>query len=97
MVFPNDLLDKYNKTMNQINRGVLHRNPGLLYRRVLIFPKNEGSSHWTCVFVFNPSFIDEQDNEENSNACLRPCFSNTAVSTGMALATPILILEFFGF
>jgi glucan phosphorylase len=35
----NELLDKYNTSMNQINRGVLHRNPGLLNRLVLIFPK----------------------------------------------------------
>jgi hypothetical protein len=93
----NDLLDRCDKSMHQINRAVLYRNPGLLNRRVLIFPKNEGSSHWTCVFVFNPSFIDEQDDEENANAWLRPCFFDTAVITRMALATPILILEFFGF
>lgn len=90
----NDLLDKYNTAMNQINRVVLHRNPGLLNRRLLIFPKNEGQSHWTCVFVFNPSFIDEQDDEEHYNACLRPCFfrycsfhrygtRNTSLDTGI--------------
>jgi hypothetical protein len=42
----NDLLDKYTTAMNQINRRVLHRNPGLLECQVLIFPKNHQVLHF---------------------------------------------------
>jgi hypothetical protein len=70
----NQLLYDYKKSMNTVIRIIINGNPGMLERRVLVFPKNEGNQHWSCVFVFNASYIDEEEDQKIGNVSLRPCF-----------------------
>ena len=54
---------------------IVDRNPGLLSKKVLVFPHNEDEEHWNVTFVFNPECIRENvDDNENSNSPLRPSF-----------------------
>jgi hypothetical protein len=54
---------------------IIERNPGLLSKKVLVFPQNENGKHWSATFVFNPGSICENvEDIENSNNSLRPCF-----------------------
>ena len=69
-----ELCHQYHNMQDWLLKSVIFSHSGLLTRRMLIFPTNEGHTHWIVTFVFNPSFIDEQDGETNSGKMLWPCF-----------------------
>lgn len=69
-----ELRHRYCNIRDWLLKSVIYPNSGLLCRRLLIFPTNLGNQHWMVTFVFNPSFIDEQDKETNPRNSLRPCF-----------------------
>ena len=56
-----------------LNR-IIDQNPGLLLKKVLVFPHNEGRMHWRVTFAFNAGFVCEVlDNSDNSIPSLQPC------------------------
>ncbi len=69
-----ELCHQYHNMQDWLLKSVIFSHSGLLTRRMLIFPSIEGHTHWIVTFVFNPSFIDEQDGETNSGKMLWPCF-----------------------
>jgi hypothetical protein len=71
-------LSNYNNHMSNLLVKVVSRNPGLLERRIIVFPFCEGSYHWSATFVFNADSIFESKEQTNSSSntgtVLRPCF-----------------------
>ncbi len=72
-------LEKIQKLQEQQQNYVLNKiidqNPGLLSRKVLVFPHNKEQMHWSVTFVFNAGFVCEKlDNSDNSIPSLQPCF-----------------------
>jgi hypothetical protein len=72
-------LSKYNNHMSNLLVKVVSRNPGLLERRIIVFPFCEGGGfHWSATFVFNADSIFESKEQSNSlsntGTVLRPCF-----------------------
>ena len=69
---------KKNQQMNQnyVLENIIDRNPGLLSKKVLVFPHNEGKEHWSVTFVFNAGSIRENLEVENESKepSLQPCF-----------------------
>ena len=55
---------------NWLINGIIARNPTLLSRRLIAFPRNESNAHWSCIFVFNASHIERA----NETDALQPCF-----------------------
>ena len=64
-----ELSSKYCDIRNHLLKTVVHVNPGIISRRVIIIPCNEGETHWSATFVFNASYIGEE-----RDGMLRPCF-----------------------
>jgi hypothetical protein len=71
-------LSKYNNHMSNLLVKVVSRNPGLLERRIIVFPFCEGGFHWSATFVFNPDSIfesiEQSDFSSITGTVLRPCF-----------------------
>ena len=71
-------LSEYNQHMSNLLVKVVSRNPGLLERKIIVFPFCEGLSHWSATFVFNADSIFESIEETNTSCndgtVLRPCF-----------------------
>jgi hypothetical protein len=71
-------LSKYNNHMSNLLVKVVSRNPGLLERRIIVFPFCEGGFHWSATFVFNADSIFESKEQSDSSSItgtvLRPCF-----------------------
>jgi hypothetical protein len=65
-----ELSSKYCDIRNHLLKTVVHVNPGLISRRVIIIPCNERENHWSATFVFNASYIGE----EEEDGMLRPSF-----------------------
>ncbi len=68
---------KKNQQMNQnyVLEHIINRNPGLLSKKVLVFPQNEWEEHWSVTFVFNPgSICEEFEAQDESKPSLQPCF-----------------------
>ena len=63
-----ELSDKYLNFRNSLLKTVVHVNPGILSRRVIIIPCNENNNHWSATFVFNASCIVDEEPRA------RPCF-----------------------
>jgi hypothetical protein len=60
---------------NYVLEHLVDRNPGLLSKKVLVFPQNEGDLHWSVTFVFNAGCIDVPfDASNNTRKALQPCF-----------------------
>ena len=58
---------------NWLVNQVIAPNPKpltILSRRLIVFPRNENDAHWSCIFVFNPSYIVREKDED----ALQPCF-----------------------
>ena len=48
------LANDYCKLRNNLVQLVIHPNPGIFSRRVIVaFPCNENASHWSATFVFS--------------------------------------------
>ena len=65
------------RAMNVIADQVLVCYPGLLEKRIIVFPINFGNSHWGATFVFNASQIEyfaEGSTKEELPTSLRPAF-----------------------
>ncbi|KAI2512121.1 hypothetical protein MHU86_2208 [Fragilaria crotonensis] len=73
-----DALSEYNNHMSNLLVKVVSRNPGLLQRRIIVFPFREGRDHWSATFVFNADSIfeskEQSDSSSNTGTVLRPCF-----------------------
>ena len=68
------LAHDYCKLRNNLVQHVIHPNPGILARRVIVFPCNENSSHWSATFVFNAAFHKSETETTRDNDGLRACF-----------------------
>ena len=69
------LAERYEMLRNGLLSKIVNQNPGMLTRRVLVFPTNEKLNHWNATFVFNPSYIDYvADDDMPDDSALRPCF-----------------------
>ncbi|KAI2506509.1 hypothetical protein MHU86_7919 [Fragilaria crotonensis] len=77
-----DALSEYNNHMSNLLVKVVSRNPGLLQRRIIVFPFREGRDHWSATFVFNADSIfeskEQSDSSSNTGTVLRPCFFGIA-------------------
>jgi hypothetical protein len=69
-----ELCSKYRDIRNHLLKTVVHVNPGIISRCVIIIPCNDRDDHWSATFVFNASYIGEEE-----DSVLRPCFSDIAV------------------
>ncbi len=66
---------KQQQQQHYVVNHIIDRNPGLLSKKVLIFPQNERDGHWNVTFVFNPGYICENVNESDvPYHSLQPCF-----------------------
>ena len=55
--------------------NIIEKNPGLLSKKVLVFPQNKDGEHWSVTFVFNPSFIrDDVETVVETDISSKPCF-----------------------
>jgi hypothetical protein len=61
----------YEGQMNSIVKNLLFFNPGLLQKKILVFPCNIKNSHWGATFVFNPGDIEAAFDDASS---CRTCF-----------------------
>jgi hypothetical protein len=62
-------------TQNYVLEHIIDRNPGLLSKKVLVFPQNEWEEHWSVTFVFNAGSIRaEFEAQDESKPSLQPCF-----------------------
>jgi len=62
---------KYNNCVDMVVKAIIRPNPGLFKKKVLVFIADEGDSHWTATFVFNPSCIiaEEAPNGDTLRCC----------------------------
>ena len=67
-----ELYLKYEHQMNHVVKNVLLFYPGLLKKRLIVFPTNLRNNHWGATFVFNAGDIVEAATDNVS--CLRTCF-----------------------
>ncbi|KAI2490595.1 hypothetical protein MHU86_23969 [Fragilaria crotonensis] len=67
------LASDYCKLRNHLVQHVIHPNPGILDRRMIVFPCNENESHWSATFVFNAAY-NTSEAEKRNNDGLRACF-----------------------
>ena len=49
---------KYDDQMNHVVKNVLLFYPGLLQKRLIVFPTNLRNNHWGATFVFNAGEIE---------------------------------------
>jgi hypothetical protein len=68
-----DLYSRYNNQMNQVVKNVLFFHPGLLQKRIIVFPTNLRNNHWGATFVFNTGDITAAIDDASSGLC-RTCF-----------------------
>ena len=73
-----DLYSRYDDQMNQVVKNVLFFHPGLLQKRIIVFPTNLRNDHWGATFVFNAGDIVAAIDDTSSGSC-RTCFFATAV------------------
>jgi len=73
-----DLYSRYNDQMNHVVKNVLFFHPGLLQKRIIVFPSNLRNNHWGATFVFNAGDITAAIDDASSGSC-RICFFATAV------------------
>ena len=65
------LYDKYSDHMNHVLKHVLVLYPGILQKKLIVFPTNFGNSHWGATFVFNPGEIDKSvDDVSSCRSCI---------------------------
>ena len=76
------LVQDHCKLKNNLVQLVIHPNPGILARRVLVFPCNENPSHWSATFVFIAAFHKSETDttRDNDGGCVRSSI-DTAVRT----------------
>ena len=67
-----ELYLKYEHQMNHVVKNVLLFYPGLLKKRLIVFPTNLRNNHWGATFVFNAGDIVEAAKDNVSS--LRTCF-----------------------
>lgn len=67
------LASDYCKLRNHLVQHVIHPNPGILDRRMIVFPCNENESHWSATFVFNAAYNTSEVEKRNKDG-LRACF-----------------------
>lgn len=68
-----ELYVKYDDQMNYVVKNVLFFYPGLLEKRVIVFPTNLRNDHWGATFVFNAGDIVANVDHASSGSC-RTCF-----------------------
>jgi len=66
-----ELYQKYDDQMNRVVKEVLLFYPGLLQKRLIVFPTNLGDNHWAATFVFNAGDVVAATDDVS---CLRTCF-----------------------
>jgi hypothetical protein len=64
--------------MNHAVKNVLVFHPGLLQKRIVVFPTNLRNNHWGATFVFNAGDITAAIDDTSSGLC-RTCFFASAV------------------
>jgi hypothetical protein len=52
-----DLYSRYDNQMNHVVKNVLFFHPGLLQKRIIVFPSNCRNNHWGATFVFHAGDI----------------------------------------
>jgi hypothetical protein len=70
-------LSEYNGHMSNLLVKVVSRNPGLLERKLIVFPFCEGDLNWSATFVFNADSIysvEQRNTSSNEGGTLRSCF-----------------------
>ena len=68
-----DLYSRYDDQMNQVVKNVLIFHPGLLQKRIIVFPTNLRNNHWGATFVFNAGGITAAIDDASSGLCMT-CF-----------------------
>jgi hypothetical protein len=67
-----DLYAIYDNQMNHVVKNVLLFYPGLLQKRLIVFPTNLRKNHWGATFVFNAGDIEAA--VEDASGSGRTCF-----------------------
>ena len=68
-----EILKSWDLAMKELQSKVIHAFPNLLQKKMLVFPINDDDVHWKCVYVFNPSSIDINLDDEQTPTP-RACF-----------------------
>jgi hypothetical protein len=76
-----ELYQKYDDQMNRVVKEVLLFYPGLLQKRLIVFPTNLRNNHWGATFVFNAGDIVAATDDVS---CLRTSFFAIAVFIPLA-------------
>jgi hypothetical protein len=69
-----DLYSRNNNQMNHVVKNVLFFHPGLLQKRILVFPTNLSNNFWGATFVFNAGDITAAIDDTSLGLCSRTCF-----------------------
>ena len=66
-----DILKEYSTLLNKVIKCILHPNPSLIHKKIIVIPNNQHSSHWTATFVFNAASVVDGNVSpyKNSPAC----------------------------
>ena len=77
-----DLYSRYDDQMNQVVKNVLIFHPGLLQKRIIVFPTNLRNDHWGATFVFNAGDILAAIDDTSSGSC-KTCFFSLLQSSSL--------------
>ena len=66
-----NILDEYSTLLNKVIKCILHPNPSLIHKKIIVIPNNQNESHWTATFVFNAASVVDGNVPpyKNSPAC----------------------------
>jgi hypothetical protein len=64
-----DPYSRYNNQMNHVVKNVLFFHPGLLQKRIIVFPTNHRNNHWGATFAFNAGDITAAIDDTSSGLC----------------------------
>ncbi len=68
-----DFYSRYDNQMNHVVKNVLFFHPGLMQKRIIVFPTNLRNNHWGATFVFNADDITAGIDDTALDLC-RACF-----------------------
>ena len=59
--------DDYLQKLNYLLQNIVDRFPGILHRKMIVFPINQNNAHWVATFVFHASSLIDiiEENVEN--------------------------------
>ena len=59
--------DDYLQKLNYLLENIVDRFPGILHRKMIVFPINQNNVHWVATFVFHASSLIDNSEEKSEN------------------------------